>query len=263
MKEITFLEKLAEDLIEGGFARILKPRLEPVQIAKALARETDAAQMVGPDGPLVANRYSVFLHPTDFAAFSGFQHNLERELAGYIQGYAARQGLKPIGTISVHLEESTDVRPGRVRIGATMADTTQPAAPSAPPSAAQSTPPPIESTMEMPVVAVPAPPPAAPRATTPEPPRALLTNATGEEIPLVHASTAFGRAIDNDAVLEDRSVSRYHAQINWDVDHYVLEDLDSTNGTMASGKRIHRHTLLDGEEVSFGNVHFTFRLAGE
>lgn len=255
MKEITFLEKLAEGLIEGGFAKVLKPRLEPVQIAKALAREMDAARMVGPEGPLVANRYSVFLHPTDIAAFSGFQGNLERELAGYLQGYAARQGLKPIGGIAVHLDESADVRPGRVRISATMVDTPQPAAPSNPPS--------IESTMEMPVVSVPAPLPAPPPAMPPEPPRALLTSAAGEKIPLVHASTTFGRAIDNDVVLEDRSVSRYHAQVTWDVDHYVVEDLDSTNGSFASGKRIRRHILLDGEEISFGSALFTFRLAGE
>ncbi len=253
MREITFLEKLAENLIEGGFAKVLKPRLEPVQIGKALAKEMSGSQMVGPEGPLVANHYSVFLHPTDLDTFSRFQANLERELASYLTGYAARLGLKPIGTVSVHLEESADVRPGRVRASATMVDTAQPAAAPAPP---------IESTMEMPVVAVPAPPTAPPPVTAPELPLALLIGASGEEIPLVRASTAFGRAVDNDVVLDDRSVSRYHAQINWDMDRYLLEDLDSTNGTFASGNRVHRHSLVEGEDISFGGVHFTFRLVG-
>lgn len=255
MREITFLERLAENLIEGGFAKVLRPRLQPVQIAKALAKEMGATQMVGPEGPLVANHYSVFLHSSDLAAFAGFQGNLERELAGYLRGYAARRGFKPMGGISVHLQESADVRPDHVRIGATMLDTSQPDATAAPRS--------IESTMEMPAVVVPSPPPATPPAPMqPEPPQALLIGMAGEEIPLAHSSTAFGRAIDNDVVLEDRSVSRYHAQITWDADRYLLEDLNSTNGSFASGERISRHALIDGEEISFGAIHFTFRLVG-
>jgi len=255
MREITFLERLAGDLVEGGFARVLKPRLQPVQIAKALAKEMGANRMVGPDGPMVANHYSVFLHPDDLSNLAGFQGNLERELSGYLSGYAARRGLKPVGAVSVSLKEATDIKPGHVRTDSAMMDTPEPAA-----SAAPSTTQPIESTMEMRVVAAAAPAPA-PAPASPEQPPALLIGPAGEGIPLARPSTTVGRAIDNDVVLEVRSVSRYHARILWETDRYLLEDLDSTNGSFASGQRVRRHALLDGEEISFGGVRFTFRLA--
>lgn len=254
MREITFLEKLAEDIVEGGFARVLKPRLQPVQIAKALSKEMGATQMVGPEGPLVANHYSVFLHRTDLSTFAGFQGNLERELTGYLESYATRHGLRPIGDITVEFDEAADVRPAHVRVSGTMLDTPRPAA-------GATDAPPIESTMEMPVVAsqalLPAPVPESPA----QPP-ALLIGPDGAEIRILRPSTTIGRSIDNDVVLESRSVSRHHAQIHWEADRYLLEDLDSTNGTFASGHQVRLHTLVDGDELSFGGIIFTFQLAG-
>ena len=95
MRELSFLERLAENLLKGGFARALKPKLEPVQLAKALAKEMERSRLVGPEAPMVANHYLVYLNPADFARFSGFQANLERELASYLRGYASRKRLPP------------------------------------------------------------------------------------------------------------------------------------------------------------------------
>ncbi len=253
MREISYLERLAEELIEGGFARVLKPKLQPVQIAKALAKEMGKTQMVGPDGPLVANRYSVSLNPADFALFAGFQANLERELAAYLRGYADRKGYKPMGAVSVYLQESPDVLPGRFDLEGVMADSPALSAPSGPN-------PPIGSTMEMPLVSVQRRE-ASSRASHHQP-SAALVGPSGEQLEITRATTAVGRAVDNDVVLDARSVSRHHAQIRWESGRYVLEDLDSTNGTFASGQRVRQHTLVDGEELSFGGITFRFRVAG-
>ena len=40
-----------------------------------------------------------------------------------------------------------------------------------------------------------------------------------------------GRASDNDVAIPNQRVSRYHAQLRWTRDGWVVYDLDSTNGT--------------------------------
>jgi DNA-binding response OmpR family regulator len=83
---------------------------------------------------------------------------------------------------------------------------------------------------------------------------ALLLWIEGEEIKgrweLVQPMISIGRWQDNDIVVADRWVSRYHAQIRRQGEQYVLEDLESKNGTLVNGRRISGPTVLaDGDEV--------------
>lgn len=253
MREITFLERLAERLLEGGFLRALKPKLQPVQLAKSLAKEMERSLLVGPEAPMVANQYRVYMAPPDFALFSGFQMNLERELASYLRGYAARRGYRPIAAIAVSLRDSSAQAPGRIKTEAVMADAD---------SSEQA--PAREDwrlgTMEMAMVEMDESP-QEPQLPVIAQPLAALVAEDGNLIPLVGPVTSIGRAVDNDVVLDQKSVSRRHAQIRWDSNRYVLEDLGSTNGTSVSGERTGRWHLKDGEEVAFGGVRFIFRLA--
>jgi hypothetical protein len=253
MREISFLEKLAENVLEGGFLRALKPKLQPVQLAKALTKEMERSRLVGPESPMVANQYRVYLNPSDFALFSGFQANLERELASYLRGYASRRGYRPISAIAVTLVESSVLSPSKVRTEGLMADSPAPA--------------PFDhsvewrqGTMEMAAVHPGAPHETGGLPAVGQPPAALVSE-EGELIPLTRPLVSIGRAVDNDVVLETKSVSRRHAQIRWDSSRYVLEDLGSTNGSFVSGEKVSRRPLADGEEIAFGGVRFIFRLA--
>lgn len=68
--------------------------------------------------------------------------------------------------------------------------------------------------------------------------------------PLDKRVATIGRWEDNDIVVDDRWVSRYHARIRRDGDTYLVEDLDSKNGTFVNGRRITQPvTLSDGDEV--------------
>jgi hypothetical protein len=59
-----------------------------------------------------------------------------------------------------------------------------------------------------------------------------------------------GRADDCDVVINDRQVSRRHARVRQDGDHYVLEDLGSKNGTFVNGQEITgQHVLKNDDEV--------------
>jgi hypothetical protein len=254
MRELRFLEKLAENLFEGGFLRALKPRLQPVQLAKGLAKEMDRSHLVGPEGLIVANQYRVYLSPEDYALFSGFQLNLERELSSYLRDYASRRNYRPIGSVSVSLRASETQSMGRVKTEALMIDSS-PASPEPRPNSEW-----LGGTMEMAAVNLEAAQTPARLPTTGQPPAALVA-ADGAVIRLEGPITQLGRAVDNDVVLEPKSVSRRHAQIRWEAGRYLLEDLGSTNGTFVSGQRVGRHTLSDGDEIALGEVAFIFRQA--
>jgi DNA-binding response OmpR family regulator len=83
---------------------------------------------------------------------------------------------------------------------------------------------------------------------------ALLLWVEDEEIKgrwtLAKPVNSIGRWQDNDVVIDDRWVSRYHAQIRREGEQYVIRDLDSKNGTLVNGQRITAPTrLTDGDEI--------------
>jgi len=53
----------------------------------------------------------------------------------------------------------------------------------------------------------------------------------------------------------DTSVSRRHAQLRFQDDGLIIEDLGSANGTLVNGRPISEPTLIqDGDEVTLGET---------
>ena len=82
-------------------------------------------------------------------------------------------------------------------------------------------------------------------------------------VPLFPFPFRMGRAPDNNLVLRDTRISRNHAQIARNANHFVLEDLGSRHGTWVNGERIAKSRPLEGSErIEFGvpdgyQIHFT------
>ncbi|WP_426107158.1 FHA domain-containing protein [Massilia sp. TSP1-1-2] len=74
------------------------------------------------------------------------------------------------------------------------------------------------------------------------------------EVELVKERVTIGRKPHNDVTLDDRAVSSQHATISLMLDDAILEDLDSTNGTLIMGEKITRRTLKDGDKITI--AHF-------
>jgi pSer/pThr/pTyr-binding forkhead associated (FHA) protein len=74
------------------------------------------------------------------------------------------------------------------------------------------------------------------------------------------AETLIGRNPGTDITLLDEGISREHAIILYDEseDSYVVEDLQSTNGTQVNGKRVRSVALSDGDELRVGRTLFQF-----
>jgi SARP family transcriptional regulator, regulator of embCAB operon len=78
----------------------------------------------------------------------------------------------------------------------------------------------------------------------------------------LQASTRIGRRTDNDIVLDDDDVSRYHAVVIDTGSSYVISDLRSTNGVQVQGRRIRSTaTLTDGDHIRIGGLEFTFEIS--
>jgi cytochrome P450 / NADPH-cytochrome P450 reductase len=91
------------------------------------------------------------------------------------------------------------------------------------------------------------------RALTREPPVVPKT--------LLAKTLRIGRAPDNDIVVSDLDVSRYHAELRNVADEIRIVDLDSANGTFVNGQRVTAVPLPEGAIVGIGSS--TFRLVGQ
>ena len=69
-------------------------------------------------------------------------------------------------------------------------------------------------------------------------------------IPMPVMNLRIGRAPDNDLVLDDPLVSRYHAELRKrPAGGYEIADLGSQNGTFVNGRRIATQPLTDSDTV--------------
>lgn len=69
----------------------------------------------------------------------------------------------------------------------------------------------------------------------------------------------FGRAVENDVIINERGVSRYHCVLRKEGDVYWLEDTGSTNGTVVNGVTVKgRHSVRPGDVVHIGEAKIRF-----
>jgi diguanylate cyclase (GGDEF)-like protein len=85
----------------------------------------------------------------------------------------------------------------------------------------------------------------------------------GRRMELRKAEYSIGRDQAADVVISRDSVSRRHARIVRDErGGFRVEDLGSTNGTFVNDQRISERTLVDGDQLRFGDAIFKF-LSGQ
>ncbi len=65
-----------------------------------------------------------------------------------------------------------------------------------------------------------------------------------------------------DIIVDNSTVSRVHARIVYENETYLIEDLNSTNGTFKNGLRLRpyeRRKLTEGDEIRIGSIKISFK----
>lgn len=78
----------------------------------------------------------------------------------------------------------------------------------------------------------------------------------GDIVP-IGSKLTIGRNKNNQMVLPSRSVSNFHVKIYFEDGRYMLEDMDSTNGTFVNGNRVDKKSLQPGDEIRISETVFT------
>ena len=249
------LEAIASRLIEGWSARLFRARLQPVQIAKRVIRAMEAHQTISLAKTFVPNSYVVSLSPTDYAEFEQYKRSLERDLAEAVLGAARDRSFTLLAYPTVELEEDDDVSPGDVRVACALVDASGEEVPADEPQRLGSVA--AGHTMVLDRDALLS---AKPRA-----PQGVIVAREGtvkREVRLSAEPITVGRDPKNDIVLDDRRVSRRHAEVRLRLGRYTLYDLASTNGTFVNGRRIAEMVLSDGDHIAIGGAELVVTLEG-
>jgi pSer/pThr/pTyr-binding forkhead associated (FHA) protein len=93
-----------------------------------------------------------------------------------------------------------------------------------------------------------------------------LTMRTGPNAGRIHklgtGETTIGRDPGNSITIADPEISRRHARLTRQDEYYLLEDLNSTNGTFVNGRRlVGQYVLQPGDVINLGeNITLLFEI---
>ncbi len=244
MKGLLRLENWIEQLVEEPFIRLFAGSLMPQEVAERLMRAMEDGERVGADGtPEVPGHYRIALHPRDLAALQAHHPDLEAQLAAALAALAERMGFRLREPPRIHLLPDRTLSPRAVRI--------TPADPFSDSPASRTQDLHIERVQAWRVQ----------RESSPRK-RAYLIVQGGRIFDLTAPLVHIGRALDNDLILEDRRVSRHHAQLRRRYGRYLLQDLGSSGGTTVNGFPVREIVLRPGDRISLAGVTLIYAERG-
>jgi len=245
------IEQRLERIFEGIFGRAFRTNVQPVELARKLAKEMDEHRSTSVTRVYAPNEYTIYLSPGDREQFEGYENSLVSELEEYLSEHAARENYALLTPPRILFETDEDLGVGEFGIATRMAQFGRGGGGMAAP--------------EIP----------APGATMVYKPRTQPTEAasaldlgverevavlqwSGRRRALEKQRSVLGRSRDADVQIEDPNVSRRHAEIVQEGSTYWLVDLGSTNGTEVDGRRVQRVRLADGSRFTLGETTVTF-----
>ena len=241
------IEHKIESLFEGIFGRAFRTHVQPVELARKLAKEMDDGKTVSVSRVYVPNEYSVFLAPGDREKFESYEESLIDELQQYLAEHARREEYALLSPPKVILNSDGDLAVGEFGIATRMVQPSGgPKLPERAPSATMIYRPTAQPTQG-----------ATPEELGVEREVASL-HVNGRKYELAKQQTVIGRARDCDVQIEDPSASRRHAEVRQEGTAYWIVDLDSTNGIEVNGKRVKRAKLEPGDTFTVGSTEITF-----
>jgi hypothetical protein len=234
------------------FSRAFSSEVQPVELARKLAKEMDAHKTASVSRVYVPNEYTVYLSRQDRSKLEGYERSLEQELSGYLLEHARRRGYDLLTRPAVEFRTDERLRLGEFGIQTRLVK---------PPAREGEKPRQGEEGHTMVYSAVrerqadrsdrePAPSPTTTRA---------IVSLDDRRYVLEGPKATIGRSKDADCVLRDPNVSRRHAELRQaGTGDWQIVDLGSTNGVKVNGRRVSSSRLRPGDEVVLGTTTFHF-----
>jgi len=251
MSVLRTIESKLESLFEGVFGRAFRTNVQPVELARKLAKEMDDHRSVSVSRVYVPNEYTVYLSPADREQFASFEESLQGELQDYLAEHARRERYVLLTPPRVKLESDADLDIGVFGIATRLVRGAKPAPAGAPAEEAMPGATMVYKAVEAPIADGDVDEPSAEARNV-----GVLTFA-GRRHELGERAV-IGRSKDCDVQIPDPNVSRRHAEVRREGDGYVLVDLDSTNGVEVDGRRVKRLELHDGSHFTIGSTEVVF-----
>ena len=281
------VESLLQHMVERPFAMLFHSKLQPAQVLRRLERAMeDNAHLLGEGRRLAPEVYDIYLSFKDHQQLNALEATLLRDWQQHLVEFARQHRYTLRSSPVLRLHPRSDLRPGEVHIDAHVIDKqnmsqdgeggimatqaisadqlerirnqamlSQPSIPNpgmmpdysaggvSNPNASMY-PPTLPPTSVM--------PPAWLTIRLPQSPEKVYRI----EKPVIK----IGRQLDNDIIVEDKRVSRYHAQLKYESNgQFTIYDLGSTNGITVNGTPgMRQHTLRSGDRFTIGSYDFYF-----
>jgi hypothetical protein len=243
------IEQKIESLLEGVFGRAIRTSVQPVELARKLAKEIDDHRTVSVSRVYVPNEYTVYLSSADRKQFEGYENSLLAELEEYLTEHAKRENYALLTPARVLLETDEDLAVGEFGIATRMV---QPRRGKADEPEGQ-----VESGATM--IYKPQQPTEAASAEELGVDREVaVLSWDGQTRRVDKRRVLLGRSRECDIQVEDPNVSRRHAELRQEGATYWIVDLDSTNGIEVNGRRVKRAKLEPGDMFTVGSTELTF-----
>jgi hypothetical protein len=228
------LESQLESLVEGAFAQIFGGALRAHDLSLHLMRamqEGAVSTEANASAPAVPDEYFVYLAPAERQHILERQPALEAYLADHMRALAEVLGFRLEQPPLVHVRADDVLQRGAVRVTAARRQRPHSAT-----SALEYVPPPSGGL----------------------PPDACLMLEDGRTIALHEPLVTLGRSRDNLVVLDDQTISRYHAQLRSRFGVFTLFDSGSQSGTFVNGVRVQEHALQKGDVIRLGRTSMVY-----
>ena len=247
------IEQKIESLFEGAFGRAFRRNVQPVELARKLAKEMDDYKMVSVSQVYAPNEYVIYLSPGDRDQFESYEPALIKELEQYLTEHSRREGYVLLSKPEITFQTDEDLEVGLFGIANRMIQR------EAAEREAEAEPEPGATRIYR---AAPAETEAASAEELgleePEPEPAPTVTVNGKAHELQKASVVIGRSKDCDIRISDPNVSRRHAEIRQEGSTYWVVDLGSTNGIAVNGHALKRAKLDDDDRITLGSTEIVF-----
>ncbi len=275
MSVLRSIEGSIERLFEGVFGRAFRTHVQPVELARKLAKEMDEHRSVSVSRVYVPNEYTIYLSPADREQFVSYEGSLVGELQEYLTEHARRETYALLTPPRVQFLVDEDLAVGEFGIATRVAQPEDglPSLPEEAPPAKVSIPaPPVPAPVPTPPAGTPEPIPTTmiypardwadltpTEVKEPEPqPEVVTLTVAGRAHPVTSRRFVMGRSRECDLTVTDGNASRRHAEIVQEGDSWFVVDLGSTNGTELNGKSVTREELTDGDRITLGATDVVF-----